>query len=184
MSKNRGDQVMDAIMELIQDLLSEGSLNEDILIYVSDDAYRWMVDDSVFQGIHQTRIEVEDQERVGMKPSQSGSSWTGDNSEMRNSRSCEVVKFNGTTVIESPWLRSGRIVALDMGEVRTAPEGMEMDVFFRDPSKIKSFNVRFERSNIECSRCGSSPGEDEIMVEGDDGELYCSLKCLNEVYAT
>lgn len=87
-------------------------------------------------------------------------------------------QFYGMTAIEEPRLDDNEVLMIDVGGLQF-PSDSPGSLILSNPVCIQKHHFVPTKQKERCQECGSLS---DTCVEGDDGELYCSIACLNEAY--
>lgn len=79
-------------------------------------------------------------------------------------------------IIENPDIGENEILFFNDESVSVA----DSPITVTNPDLIEKMSIRNLEDLENCYECGS--WMEEIVVEGDDGEMFCSIECLRKVY--
>lgn len=164
------------IIEVVQGMRAEGYGNRgDVHVYAARDVYKSFRNDSEYM-----LGTTQQQEFMSDPPvTSSGEGFP----ETTTYETRDIVKLDGMLLFEEHRMDSGEILIFDSGGLKSSPID-EVDPFIEHPvcvEKIQTRTTEETGDRVRCANCDKMASE--AVVEGDNGDLYCSIACLNEVYA-
>lgn len=169
------NDILDLIYEAVEEMRKEGhGLRENVQIYVSDSIYKTITASNNFLQNLPDRERTVQTEPMGIgDPTKAAFGEEPDSFE-----TYEIHQFDGMTILREPRLNDEEILLMDMGGIKQIND-MQIIEHPVCVEKIRLSSSTDQSPTRQCANCNST---DEVFVEGDEDEPYCSLKCLNEAY--
>ena len=167
--------IFDAVEEMRRERFGH---RENVQVYVAADIYREWRQDEEYAGA----MMPERQREVQTEPLSVGSpTKAAFGEEIPEFETCDIVQLDGMVLIEEPRLRDGEILLIDGSGF--VVRGERNQLVLEHPvciEKIRTTPLPDEDQPARtCVQCGTPS---VVCVEGDEGEPYCSINCLNDHY--